>query len=62
MRKQILAGAMVLAACTTSAMAFDHAGGLHTGTGAIHGGSFAANRMAGVRGYSYGAPTAAWAR
>jgi hypothetical protein len=55
MRKRILAGAMALAfgaSLTTSAIAFDHAGGLHTGIGAIHGGSFAANRMAGVRGYT----------
>ena len=55
MRKQIVAGTIALALATgitTGAMAFDHAGGLHTGIGAIHGGSFAANRMAGVRGYS----------
>lgn len=63
MRQQILAGAMALALATgmtSSAMAFGHGGhvgghagsfGGHVGMGAIHSG-FAANRMAGVRGYS----------
>lgn len=66
MKRQILAGAMALALATgmtSSAMAFGHGGhaggfgghigmgGVHAGMGAMHGG-FAANRMAGVRGYS----------
>jgi hypothetical protein len=61
MRKQLLAGAMVVALATgmtTSAMAFDRggAGGFHGGGfGGYHGGSFAArngSRFAGVRGFS----------
>ena len=56
MRQQILAGAIALAVATgmsTSAMAFGHGGhaGSHVGMGAVHSG-FAANRMAGVRGYT----------
>jgi hypothetical protein len=64
MKRQIFAGALALALATgmtTSAMAFGHGGGhgfaghvggMHAGIGAFHGGSFAANRMTGVRGYS----------
>lgn len=64
MRQKILAGATVLALATgmtSSAMAFGrggHAGsfGGHVGMGGVHAGAihsgFAANRMAGVRGYS----------
>ena len=61
MRKQLLAGAMVVGLATgmtTSAMAFDRggAGGYHGGGfGGYHGGSFAArngSRFAGVRGFS----------